>query len=122
MNVPWGGEGLAGRSSNLFLSAPATEGIVWFVFKSAGGALPYINLANVRLKQGRFEEAIESYHEAQMLRPDYEMTHYDLGVAYFQQGHWAKAAGEWRRTLQLKPNFPEARQSLEAVRDKMTLQ
>ena len=69
----------------------------------------------MNLRLGHHAKAIAGYRRAQQLRPDYEMTHYNLGVAYFQASEWAKAADEWRRALELKPDFPEAKKSLDAA-------
>ena len=80
-----------------------------------GNLAARINYANVCLRLGRFEEAIDNYREAQRIEPDSERIHYNLGVAYYQQMKWGEAANEWRRTLELNPNFPQARQSLDKV-------
>ena len=77
-----------------------------------------MNMGNTRLKQKKYQAAVESYHQVQKLRPDFALTHYNLGVAYFQQNEWARAEKEWARTLELKPDFPEAQEMLDAVRKK----
>jgi tetratricopeptide (TPR) repeat protein len=76
-----------------------------------------MNLGNVYLAQQNYEQAIESYRLVQGLQPASELAHYNLGVAYFQQGELDKAAEEWTRTLKLKPDFPEARNALDVVQN-----
>ena len=66
------------------------------------------------------EESISRYHQALALRPNFEMIHYNLGVAYYRKEKWDMAAAEWERALELKPDFSEARRSLDMVRDKMS--
>ena len=61
----------------------------------------------------------ESYRQIQKLRPDFALTNYNLGVAYFKQNQWAKAEKEWMRALELKPDFSEARNKLNDVREKI---
>jgi uncharacterized protein HemY len=53
------------------------------------------------------------------MKPDFALTHYNLGVAYFKQNEWTKAEREWARALALKPDFEQARKNLGAVRNKM---
>jgi tetratricopeptide (TPR) repeat protein len=79
----------------------------------------YMNIGNTRIKQGKFKEAVESYHQVQKLRPDFAITNYNLGIAYFMQNQWAKAEKEFIRALELKPDFSEARKKLNEVREKI---
>ena len=81
-----------------------------------------MNMGNTRLKQEKYKEAIESYRQVQKLRPDFALTHYNLGVAYFQQKEWAKAEKEWMRALALKPDFAQAQKRLNDVRNKIISQ
>ncbi len=78
-----------------------------------------VNLGNIHLARLHYGEAIESYLLVQELRPDSEPAHYNLGVGYFRQGELAKASKEWTRALQLKPDFPETRKSLDVVQNRM---
>ncbi len=49
------------------------------------------------------------------LQPGFAQAHYKLGGVYRQQGQVADAKKEFEQALQLKPDFFEARQSLEAL-------
>jgi tetratricopeptide (TPR) repeat protein len=70
------------------------------------------------LRQAKYQEAIESYRQVQKLKPDLALTHYNLGVAYFQQNEWARAEKEWVRALELKPDFAPAQKMLNDVRNR----
>ena len=55
-----------------------------------------------------FKQVIEA-------RPDAAEAHYDLGLAYYQQGRVTDALAELRKVLELKPDFPGARQLLDGI-------
>jgi tetratricopeptide (TPR) repeat protein len=78
-----------------------------------------LNFGKELLRQKKYKEAIASFHQAQKLKPDSAITNYNLGMAYFMQNQWEKAEAEWERALALKPDFPQARQGLKVVRQKM---
>jgi len=78
-----------------------------------------MNFGNLLLEQKKFEQAIACYLQVQKLRPDFAITNFNLGMAYFMQDQWQKAEAEWERALALKPDFDQARQSLKVVRQKM---
>jgi tetratricopeptide (TPR) repeat protein len=81
-----------------------------------------MNLGNLRLQQAKYQEAIESYRQVQKLEPDFAITSYKLGLAYFKQNQWAKAEKEWMRALELNPDFEQARKTLDSVRKKLKSQ
>jgi Flp pilus assembly protein TadD len=78
-----------------------------------------MNMGNTLLKQAKYEEAFESYRQVQKLRPDFALTHYNLGVAYAKRGQREKAEKEFVRALELNPDFSEAQKTLDAVRNEM---
>ena len=81
-----------------------------------------MNLGNLRLQQAKYQEAIESYRQVQKLEPDFAITNYKLGLAYFKQNQWAKAEKEWMRALELNPDFEQAQKTLDSVRKKLKSQ
>ncbi len=78
-----------------------------------------MNLGNVHLAQLNYDKAVESYLMVQSLQPASELAHYNLGVAYFRQGELEKAAQEWTSALEIRPDFPETRESLDVVQKGM---
>lgn len=74
-------------------------------------AEPYIELGKVGQRLGEFSKAIEAYcqvvqqcHECETL---WEI-HYNLGLCLLQTGQWQEAIVQFRRTLDLKPDFASA--------------
>jgi hypothetical protein len=47
--------------------------------------------------------------------PDYAEAHYDPGVAYLQTGTVAPASAQFRKALEIRPDYAEVRSNLEAI-------
>jgi tetratricopeptide (TPR) repeat protein len=62
-----------------------------------------LNLGNVRLDQGRLEEATALYEEAARLEPHNEKAHYNLGNVLTQRGSLDEAIARYRDALVLHP-------------------
>ena len=62
--------------------------------------------ANVLLRLGLFEEAIQVYSELKERAPDHWSLNYNLGISYEKLGRLERAMASYRRALQLKPNEP----------------
>ncbi|MGA1844574.1 MAG: tetratricopeptide repeat protein [bacterium] len=45
-----------------------------------------------------------------------------MGIAYFKQNQWEMAEKEWKRALELSPDFSEARSNPVIVRNKRSCQ
>ena len=59
-----------------------------------------------------FPKAVECYHRALKLEPDFPPAHINLGLALQDQGKLDKAIASYRRALELKPDYAEARNNL----------
>ncbi|PYR96665.1 MAG: hypothetical protein DMG16_27185 [Acidobacteria bacterium] len=66
----------------------------------------YINLAVVRLRQGRFEDARRLLKEAEALNPRQPMVHHNLGDIFFNEHHTSQAIVEYLAELQINPGSP----------------
>jgi len=66
------------------------------------------NLGDVYRQWGDNEEAINYYHAAIKINPDFAPAHYELGNLFLKNGMFDQA--EWRinRALQLQPRFDKA--------------
>jgi tetratricopeptide (TPR) repeat protein len=62
--------------------------------------------------EGKINEAMSHYREAERLRPNYEVVQYNLGLALAQQGLRDSAEVHLREALRLRPNYPDARNDL----------
>ena len=58
------------------------------------------------------EKAIAEFEKILAKNPNYILAHYDLAVAYRDQGMLDKAIAQYEKTLELNPNFPEALSNL----------
>ena len=70
------------------------------------------NLGVALVAQGRFDEAIEHYHQAIALRPTNPRSHYDLGIALRHEGKTDDAIKEYERALELRPQYEKAHNNL----------
>jgi tetratricopeptide (TPR) repeat protein len=69
-----------------------------------------LGAANAGLRQ--FDDAIESYHRALRINPDFAGTHNNLGSAYQDNGNLPDAVASFRRAVQLDPDYAEAHYNL----------
>jgi Flp pilus assembly protein TadD len=65
------------------------------------------NLGNIRLRQGRVDEALQHYSTAVRFRPNYAEAHTNLGVALATTGRLNDAIAEYRKALELRPSDDE---------------
>lgn len=64
--------------------------------------------AQIQLQQKRTDESIQSLRQALKYTPENPVGHYQLGVAFQQQGNIQQAESEWRTAVGLRPNLAEA--------------
>lgn len=70
--------------------------------------IAYNNLGNAYLANGQVDMAIDQYHNALRLEPDFEKAHNNLGNAYFSKGLFDMAIDQYRDALKLRPDYAEA--------------
>ncbi|MEW6517704.1 MAG: O-antigen ligase family protein [candidate division FCPU426 bacterium] len=68
--------------------------------------------ANQLYNQNRPDMALPLYQLALEYKPDYAEAHFNLGVAYARTGRILEALAEWRRVLELRPDFTPAQEML----------
>jgi protein O-mannosyl-transferase len=61
------------------------------------------------------DEAISQYQQAIRLTPDNVDAHYNLGMAFYQQGRTDEAIRQFQAALRLKPDYANARKSLDVL-------
>lgn len=74
----------------------------------APSPLMHFNLATELRRQGRFEEAAESYRNALALKADFFEAHYSLGEILQEMGKHTEAEACIRKAVSLKPEYVEA--------------
>ena len=79
----------------------------------------YVNLASICLLRGDKEKGLNLLKTAFKLKPDYPVTHNNLGNALKDKGDLSAAISSYKQALKLKPNYPAAHYNLgNALRDK----
>lgn len=76
------------------------------------GAGLFFNGANVLYNQEQLAKAREWYLLALEYKPGYPEAHFNLGVCYARLGNLPLAIAEWRRVLELRPDFSPAQEML----------
>lgn len=82
---------------------------------SPGDVEAIILKGRIQTLQGRVNDAVLTLQSALKTQPDNPALHYFLGVAYNEAGKQDLAEGEWRKTLQLRPQAVEAQEALAAL-------
>lgn len=85
----------------------------WPVIGKPGPSAPgYNNLGNVLAKEGRIDEAVESFRRALNMDPNYAVPHYNWGNLLARQGKLEEAADHYRKALETEPDYAEAHNNL----------
>ena len=69
----------------------------------------------IQLRDGHPTDAAQTLQTALKNDPDNGVAHYHLGLAFDQVGDLARAEGEWRNAVRLRPDLAEAQRALAAV-------
>jgi tetratricopeptide (TPR) repeat protein len=69
----------------------------------------------IKMREGHLDEAVNALQTAIKGDPDNGVAHYQLGLAFDQQGNLARAETEWREAVRLKPDLMDAHRALAAV-------
>jgi DNA-binding SARP family transcriptional activator/TolB-like protein len=72
------------------------------------GAEPFLAIANVQRRQGKFDEAVSNMESAVVRDPHAPDYSFELGMAYGAQGSIAKASHYFDRAIQLNPRLTRA--------------
>lgn len=76
----------------------------------------YFNLGNARAKQGKVEEAIDSFMEFRLLAENPEekaLAEYNIGTLLAESKNWKPAATHFKNALKLNPSDLEAKHNFE---------
>jgi hypothetical protein len=77
--------------------------------------IAYYNLGNAMAAQGRFEEAIECFHQTLQLTPAHPAAMYSMGRAYARLEKYKEATRWYREVIELQPGYVPARYNLATV-------
>lgn len=84
----------------------------------APSAAMYCNLGNALKTLGRFDAAIEAYHQALALKNDFVEVYNNLAVIRAELGQTDAALADYRRAIELKPDYAEAHNNMAALLQK----
>jgi tetratricopeptide (TPR) repeat protein len=74
---------------------------------------PYVNLGSVLIKQKRYDEALASINKGLELGMSFpHIGYYDRAVAYQLLGRFKEAYYDYKKTLELEPDFTQASERL----------
>jgi len=67
----------------------------------------WLNLGDVYVREGRYEDAIKAYKEAEKLNLCNPWIHNRLAITYQDLGHYEAAIESWKQVIKLKPGIAE---------------
>jgi len=102
--------GVAALQQNRYEAA--AESIRRAIAEDNTNPLYHSNLGTAYRDLGEIDRAIDSFHEAIRLAPDFAGAHYNLGLALASVEHYEEAAGALRNAVRHDPEFADARSSL----------
>jgi tetratricopeptide (TPR) repeat protein len=84
--------------------------------KPGPSAAGYNNLGNAFSKQGKMKQAMDSYHQALRLEPNYGVAHYNLGNLLAQQGSFKDAERHFATAIKINSLHAEPYNGLGNIR------
>jgi tetratricopeptide (TPR) repeat protein len=90
----------------------AIETLRYAIYRMPDQPMLWNSLATVLAEEGRAEESLVFYQEAQRLDPKFARVQHNLGYAYTHLGQLDKALEAYDAALKLAPNANERRESL----------
>lgn len=74
--------------------------------------IAYLNMGNILDDAQRFDDAIEAYQSALVIRDNDDLTYFNLGLAYMHADKPALAVNAWKKASQINPGNIKARMVL----------
>lgn len=96
------------------LAGPAVEALLTWVDAAVRGGEPFA-VAFSHHMAGRLEEAVAGYRQALRIKPNFEETHTNLGIALFDLGRLEESAASYRHALEINPDNPKTNSNLGSI-------
>jgi len=74
-----------------------------------------VNLGTLHFQSKQYDKAIQTWQKAIDLKADDSLIHYNIALAYYQQGEYMAAARELKESVRLQPDNPSAHQLLQRI-------
>ena len=71
----------------------------------------YVNYANLLMRRGQTDEAINVYRAAIKRNPEFKSAYQNLALAYAQNGNLNEAIPLWQQALEIDPGYADAHES-----------
>ena len=75
----------------------------------------WIDLGNISMDSGRFQDAVDAYSTALKLNPSDTDVRVDMGTCYRNLGYPQKAIEEYKKVLEVNPNHAIAKRNMGGV-------
>ena len=85
----------------IWLNDPPTK--IWRGDKRTREAVPLELLGEIALHEGALERAVQYFHKALALDPEFALAHHFLGIALGRLGDWAKAENALQQAVNREP-------------------
>ena len=72
-------------------------------------------IGTINRSLGKLEEAIQAYHKALAIKPNYAEAYYNVGNALKDQGKTNEAIKAYKKAIKIKPNYAEAHYNVGTV-------
>jgi len=69
-------------------------------------------------RDGRIEDAIDTYNKAIEISPHYPTPYYNLGILYRDRGDYGLAVSYLEKAIEIAPDFTRAREKLNELYNK----
>jgi Ca-activated chloride channel family protein len=81
------------------IGAVITSGVLVCPYPALSDVGRRVNRANRLYEQGKIDDAIEIYQDAQLREPDSNPLHYNIGNAFNRRGDYGQAMAEYQKVL-----------------------
>ncbi|HHT9118798.1 MAG TPA: tetratricopeptide repeat protein, partial [Candidatus Hypogeohydataceae bacterium YC38] len=78
----------------------------------AQDAVEYFNQGNMAYREGKYDEAVESFKKALELNPTDASSHFGLGNSYFLKRNYEKAITHYKEVIKLRPDYAKVHYAL----------
>ncbi|OQY28946.1 MAG: hypothetical protein B6244_05250 [Candidatus Cloacimonetes bacterium 4572_55] len=84
-------------------------------YRKINKSVEHLNNAFLYYYEGKYKQAKSECEKSVKLTPNLGMAHTRLGSIYYRLGDTEKALRSWRRSLEIEPNNPELRETVERI-------